>query len=199
MTLWRGRMQFSPPRRKIFRRNAKKTSLTVPKWKIKKYFFLRKFFEKKCLCGHVESSYRNLADSLSKERQNLQLNVWKNIIPFFPKNISFLNMFFWTHWMQLSQPRQKVFDRGPKLIRSISKTANTSLFLSQTKCFSQKIWHRTSECSFNNPAKIFPTNGQNAFAQGPKKIKRTEEFPLKYFLLKFFEWTRKMQFSKPRP
>ena len=109
MTLWRGRMQFLQPRRKIFnirskkiaqctkmiknysffaerlhwsvfmctkkavftflpinfRWKAEKLSLTVPKWIIDYYFFFKKnFFEKKHLCGHVESSFRNLADSL---------------------------------------------------------------------------------------------------------------------------------------
>ena len=108
MTLWRGRMQFLQPRRKVFnirskkiaqctkmiknyslfekiflwsvfmctkkavvtfspiniRRKAKKLSLTVPKWKIKFLFFTKIFFEKKHSYGHVESSFRHVADSL---------------------------------------------------------------------------------------------------------------------------------------
>ena len=126
-----------------------------PKRKNKPIHFFEKIFLKKCSYGHEESSFHNLAEILSTKRQNNRLKVWKkyhNIC--FSKKISFVNMFFWTHWMQLSQCRQKVFNEVAKLTRSISKTAKTSLLFSQTKRFSQKLWHRNSECSLTTPPKV---------------------------------------------
>ena len=139
---------------KNFRRSTKKLSPAVPKGKINNIFFLNILFEKGSY-GHEESSFHNLADSLSAKRQNIQLKVWKKYhIIYFSKKLSFVNLFFWTHWVQLSQCRQKVSNEAAKLTRSISKTAKTSILLTQTKCFSQKLWHRTSKCSLTTPSKV---------------------------------------------
>ena len=70
-------------------RKTEKISLTVPKWKIKYYFYKRKkFLKKKHSYGHVESSFCNLADRFWTKRQNIQLKVWKKYQTyFFQKNI----------------------------------------------------------------------------------------------------------------
>ena len=83
----------------------------------------------------------------------------------FSKKLSFVNMFFWTHWMQLSECRQKVFNEAAKVTRSISKTAKTRILLSQTKCFSQ----------------IYGIKPQNAVLTNSPKISRQM---VKYLLLK---------------
>ena len=154
MFLCAQRKQFSQLRRKIFDEGPKIYRPRSQKEKWNNTFFWI-YFLKKGSYGHVESSFHNLADSLSTKRQNIQLKVWKKYhIICFSKKISFVNIFFWTHWMQLSQCRQKDFNEAAKLTRSISKTAKTSILLSQTKRFLQKLWHRNSECSLTTPPKV---------------------------------------------
>ena len=72
----------------------------------------------------------------------------------FSKKLSFVNMFFWTHWMQLSECRQKVFNEAAKVTRSIAKTAKTSILLSQTKCFSQIYGIKPQNAVLTNAPKI---------------------------------------------
>ena len=117
---------------------------------------------------------------------------------FFSKKLSLVNMFFWTHWVQLSQFRQEFSKRRRNLLAQYLKLLKQKDFFHKQNVFRKNYGIEPQNAVLTTPRNLFPTNGQNAFAQGPKKMKRTEEFPQKTFLLKRFNWTRKLQFSKPR-
>ena len=121
-----------------------------------------------------------------ENRQKIQLKVWKKYQTiFFRKKISFVNMFFWTQWIQLSQCRQKVSNEAPKLTRSISRTAKTNILLSQTNVFRKKYGIDSQNAVLTTPQNFFRQEIKNLLLKVRKRLKELRSFHKKLFAQNF--------------
>ena len=121
---------------KNFRRRAKKLSPTVPKGKMKQYFFLKISFWKNVRMGTKKAVFTTSPTVFRQNAKTFNSKSERSIISsVFWEKLSFVNLFFWTHWVQLSQCRQKVFNEAAKLTRSISKTVKQVYFFHKQNVF----------------------------------------------------------------
>ena len=138
-----------------FSTKGQKIIALSPKRKNETILFFEIIFLRKGSYGHEESSFHNLAHRLSTKCQNIQLKVWRKYhVICFSKKLSFVNMFFWTHWMQLSQCRQKVFNEAEKHTRSIFKLLKQVYFFPKHIVFRKNYGIEPQNAVLTTPPKV---------------------------------------------
>ena len=74
--------------------------------------------------------------------------------------------------MLSTQPRRKIFEKRPKVLRSMSKSVWKTWIYSQKKQFSSECYYGCVDCIFHNLTDSFSLKAQKSFAKGPYWYKR---------------------------
>ena len=131
-------------------------------------FFSKNFFSI-CSCGFVDCSFDYTVETFMTKSRLFSINVrnWQKT----PKKIFSLNGSFRHVEHSSNNPTEKILDKRPKMLRSVSEKDWKDEIYSG-KFFSSKCSSRRAKRSFDNPVDLLSRKNQKNFAQALKSPKK---------------------------